>query len=177
MVSHILVIDDDWPITEMLRRTLAHAGYTVSTAGTGEEGLRAVIDRPPDLIVLDIMLPGIDGFEVARRLREGGTTAPILMLTARGEVPDRVQGLRGGADDYLVKPFALDELLARVDVLLRRGQIATQEVLRFGDLTLNTATHEAQRGSRSLQLSSTEYALLEVFLRRPRQVLSRAVLM
>ena len=177
MVPHLLVIDDDWHITELLRRTLAHAGYSVAVASTGDEGLRAVIDRTPDLIVLDVMMPGIDGYEVTRRLRMGGTTAPILMLTARGEVIDRVQGLRGGADDYLIKPFALDELLARVEVLLRRGQIATQEVLRFDDLTLNTSTHEAQRGMRVLDLSSTEYALLEVLLRRPRQVLSRAVLM
>jgi two-component system response regulator MprA len=177
MLRHILVIDDDHHITELLRRALAHAGYTVTIASNGEEGLRAVIDRPPDLIILDVMMPVIDGFEVARRLREGGTGAPILMLTAKGEVQDRVQGLRGGADDYLVKPFALDELLARVEALLRRGQIEQQEILRFGDLTLTTATREVRRGDREIQLSTTEYQLLEVLMRRPRQVLNRAMLM
>ena len=177
MMRHILVVDDDHHITELLRRALAHAGFTVTIASDGEEGLRAVIDRPPDLVILDVMMPGLDGFEVARRLREGGTGAPILMLTARGEVQDKVIGLRGGADDYLVKPFALDELLARVDALLRRGQIEQQEVLAFGDLSLNTATREVTRGEREIQLSGTEYTLLEVFMRRPRQVLNRATLM
>jgi two-component system, OmpR family, response regulator MprA len=177
MVSHILVVDDDWHITELLRRAMAHAGYTVKTVSTGEEGLQAVLDHPPSLIVLDIMLPGIDGFEVARRLREGGTTTPILMLTARGEVPDRVQGLRGGGDDYLVKPFAIDELLARIEALLRRGTITPQELLGFGDLTLNMATHEVRRGQRDLTLSSTEFALLAFFMHHPRQVLTRSMMM
>lgn len=177
MMRHILVVDDDRHITELLRRALAHEGYTVAIASEGEEGLRAVIDRPPDLVILDVMMPGMDGFEVARRLREGGTGAPILMLTARDEVADRVAGLRGGADDYLTKPFALDELVARVEALLRRGQIAEQEVLRFGDVALDTASHEVLRGTRVIPLSGTEYTLLEVFLRRPRQVLTRAVLM
>jgi two-component system response regulator MprA len=177
MLKNILVIDDDRHITDLLRRALAHAGYSVATAATGMEGLRAVIDRAPDLVVLDVMLPELDGFEVCRRLREGGTAAPVLMLTARGEVPDRVEGLRNGADDYLIKPFALDELLARVEALLRRGQITTQETLRFGELVLNTATREVARGTRPISLSTTEYLLLEVFMRHPRQVLSRAVLM
>ncbi len=177
MLRHILVVDDDRHITDLLRRTLAHAGYTVAVALNGEDGLQAVIDKPPDLIVLDVMLPGIDGYEVARRLREGGTGVPILMLTARGEVQDRVTGLRGGADDYLVKPFELDELLARVEALMRRGQIEQQELLRFGDITLDTSSHEVIRGERVVQLSSTEFALLAVFMHRPRQVLPRAVLM
>lgn len=177
MVRHILVVDDDHHITELLRRTLAHAGYTVAVATSGAEALQAVVDRPPDLIVLDVMIPGLDGFEVCRRLREGGTTAPILMLTARDAVADRVTGLRGGADDYLAKPFALDELLARIEALLRRGPTEAQEVLRFADVTLNTATHEANRGTRALELSTTEFALLELLLRRPRQVLPRSLIM
>src|SRR5271165_4435831 len=177
MLQHILVIDDDYHITELLRRTLAHAGYTVSAAANGEDGLRAVVDRPPDLIILDIMMPGIDGFEVARRLREGGTSVPILMLTARGETNDKVAGLRGGADDYLVKPYEADELLARVEALLRRSTGEAQEKLSFGDLTLDIATREAIRGDRTIALSSTEYTLLALFMRRPRQVLSRATIM
>ncbi len=177
MLKHILVVDDDPHITELLRRTLAHAGYTVTLAADGPAGLHAVVDRPPDLIILDVMLPGLDGFAVCQRLREGGTTVPILMLTARDAVLDRVAGLRGGADDYLVKPFALDELLARIEALLRRGPAEVQEILRFGDVTLNTATREAQRGEHPLALSSTEYSLLEVFMRRPRQVLTREILM
>lgn len=177
MVRHILVIDDDRHITELLRRTLAHAGYTVTLAQNGEEGLKAVVDRPPDLVILDVMMPGLDGFEVCRRMREGGTIAPVLMLTARGETSDKVAGLKGGADDYIVKPFAIDELLARVEALLRRGVLESQEVLRFGDLLVNTATREVTRGGRAIGLSSTEYALLEIFMRRPRQVLSRAILM
>ncbi len=177
MVRHVLVVDDDRPITDLLRRTLAHAGFTVSIAASGSEGLQAVVDRPPDLIILDVMMPGMDGFEVCRRLREGGTTVPILMLTARDAVPDRVAGLRGGADDYLAKPFALDELLARVEVLLRRGPVEPQTVLRFEDITLNTATHEGNRGTHEIVLSTTEFAWLELFLRRPRQVLPRSVIM
>jgi two-component system response regulator MprA len=177
MVRHLLVVDDDRHITDLLRRTLAHAGYTVGVAASGTEALQAVVDRPPDLIILDVMLPGMDGFEVCRRLREGGTTTPILMLTARDAVPDRVAGLRGGADDYLAKPFAIDELLARVEALLRRGPVETQEMLRFADVALNTATHEVSRGTHSIDLSTTEFALLKLFLRRPRQVLPRSLIM
>lgn len=176
-MKQILVVDDDFHITELLRRTLVHQGYAVEIANTGEECLQSVIDHAPDLIILDIMMPGIDGFEVTRRLREGGTASPILMLTARGDINDRVTGLRGGADDYLVKPFSIDELLARIEVLFRRGQIEKQETLRFGDIVMNTASREVFRVNRRIELSSTEFSLLSIFMHHPKQVLSRSMIM
>src|SRR5579883_3337353 len=175
--ERILVIDDDLSITTALRRALSFEGYTVDVALDGEEGLRKARDVAPDLVILDVLMPGIDGFEVCRRLRAGDDT-PILMLTARDEVADRVRGLDAGADDYLVKPFAPDELLARVRALLRRrdprGRSAT---LRFADLTVETRTRQVFRGDREIKLSAKEFDLLAYFARHPRQVLTREQLL
>ena len=143
----------------------------------GDEALRKVIERPPDLIVLDLMLPGIDGLEVCRRLRASGNQVPILMLTAKDAIPDRVSGLDEGADDYLVKPMDLQELLAHVRALLRRRNPEQAEVLRFADVELDTGTRMARRGKREINLSTTEYELLALFMRRPRQVLTRDIIM
>jgi two-component system response regulator MprA len=179
MNAHVLIVDDDNRITSALRRTLAYEGYQVSTAANGEAALAIARGRPPDVVILDLMLPGIDGFEVCRRLRTSGDGVAVLMLTARDAVADRVAGLETGADDYLVKPFALEELLARVKALLRRRgpPDVSREVLCFEDLELDTATRQATRGKRSIELSTTEYELLALFLRNPRIVLTRAVLM
>ena len=168
----ILVVDDDPEIVSFLKRGLTYEGYTVDTASDGAEALAKVREREPDLVVLDIMMPGIDGIEVSRRLRQG-SEIPILMLTAKGTVSDRVAGLDSGADDYLVKPFSFDELLARVRALLRRSQPAEGELLRFLDLSLNTVTREVTRGDQPIQLTAQEFQLLELFLRHPRQVLKR----
>ncbi len=173
MKERILVIDDDEAITTALRRALAFEGYTVDVALDGEEGLRKVRDAAPDLIILDILMPGIDGFEVCQRLRAGDDT-PILILTARDEVADRVRGLDAGADDYLVKPFAPDELLARVRALLRRREPRERgAVLRFADLSVDLRTRQVFRGEREIQLSAKEFDLLSYFARHPRQVLTR----
>jgi two-component system response regulator MprA len=179
MNAHILIVDDDNRVTSALRRTLAYEGYQVSTAANGEAALAIARAKPPDLVILDLMLPGIDGFEVCRRLRASGDGVALLMLTARDAVADRVAGLETGADDYLVKPFALEELLARVKALLRRRNPPdiAREILRFEDLELDTATRQARRGPRTIELSTTEYELLALFLRNPRTVLTRAVLM
>lgn len=176
MKAHILIVDDDPRITDLLRRVLAYEGYSVTTAATGQEALNRVLERPPDLIILDIMLPGLNGLEVAQRLRAAGDSIPILMLTARDTVADRVQGLETGADDYLVKPFAPEELVARVKALLRRSQ-ERHEVLRYADVELDTGTRVAHRGAREIELSPTEYELLALFLRRPRQVLTREIIL
>jgi two-component system response regulator MprA len=177
MKAHILLVDDDRHITEVLRRALAYEGYTVDVAPRGDEALQKAIEHPPDLVVLDLMLPGVDGLEVCRRLRASGNQVPILMLTAKDSIPDRVAGLDTGADDYLVKPMELEELLARVRALLRRRNPEQTEVLRFADLELDTGTRIAHRGSREITLSTTEYELLALFLRRPRQVLTRDIIM
>ncbi len=177
MKAHILVVDDDQRITDMLRRTLAYEGYSIAVAGSGDEGLARTLERPPDLIVLDVMLPGVDGLEVARRLRTAGDNVPILLLTARDAVSDRVEGFDAGADDYLVKPFAPEELLARVKALLRRSQPERHDVLRYADVELDTGTRIAHRGTREIELSPTEYELLALFMRRPRQVLTRDVIL
>jgi two-component system response regulator MprA len=177
MKAHLLVVDDDPRITELLRRVLAYEGYTVTVAATGDDALARSLERPPDLIVLDLMLPGMDGLEVARRLRAAGDNVPILMLTARDSVPDRVEGFEAGADDYLIKPFAPEELLMRIKALLRRAQPERHEVLRYADLELDTGTRLAHRGAREIELSPTEFELLALFLRRPRQVLTRDVIM
>ena len=176
MKAHILIVDDDPRITDLLRRVLAYEGYSVTTAATGQEALNRVLERPPDLIILDIMLPGLNGLEVAKRLRAAGDNIPILMLTARDTVADRVQGLETGADDYLVKPFAPEELVARVKAL-RRSQEERHEVLRYADVELDTGTRVAHRGAREIELSPTEYELLTLFLRRPRQVLTREIIL
>ena len=169
---HILVVDDDPEIVSFLRRGLIYEGYNVDTAGDGTEALAKAREREPDLVVLDIMMPGIDGLEVSQRLRSA-SDVPILMLTAKGTVADRVTGLESGADDYLVKPFAFDELLARVRALLRRRQPKAAEVFRFSDLSLDTATREVSRRNEPIKLTAQEFDLLELFLRHPRQVLKR----
>ena len=171
-MQRILVVDDDPEIISLLKRGLSYEGYAVEAASNGAEALAKAREKEPDLVVLDVMMPEMDGVEVARRLRQAGDV-PILMLTARGTVADRVAGLDGGADDYLVKPFALDELLARVRALLRRRQPREREVLRFVDLTLDTASREVRRGNDAIQLTAQEFDLLELFLRHPRQVLKR----
>jgi two-component system response regulator MprA len=177
MKAHILLVDDDPRITDLLRRVLAYEGYSIAIAASGNEALHRTLERPPDLIVLDIMLPGLDGLEVAQRLRAAGDHVPILMLTARDLVADRVKGLATGADDYLVKPFAPEELVSRVKALLRRSQEGRQEVLRYADVELDTGTRVAHRGAREIELSPTEYELLALFMRRPRQVLTREIIL
>src|SRR5512136_2675434 len=168
----ILVVDDDPEIVSFLKRGLTYEGYTVDTAGDGTEALAKIREAEPDLVVLDVMMPGLDGMEVSRRIRQG-SALPILMLTAKGTVTDRVKGLDSGADDYLVKPFAFDELLARIRALLRRSRPAAAEGLSFADLRLDLLTREVRRGERPVELTTKEFDLLEYFLRHPRQVLSR----
>ncbi|HLM34301.1 MAG TPA: response regulator transcription factor [Gaiellaceae bacterium] len=174
----ILVVDDERALRDSLRRALALEGYEVELATDGQDALQRIAADPvaPDAIVLDVLMPGLDGLEVARRLREAGDRTPILMLTARAEVEDRVAGLDAGADDYVVKPFALDELFARVRALLRRADREESEVLRFADLELEPATRDVRRGGERVELTRTEFALLELFLRNPRQVLTRSLI-
>jgi two-component system response regulator MprA len=168
----ILVVDDDPEIVSFIKRGLIYEGYRVDTAVDGTEALTKARDKEPDLVILDIMMPGIDGVEVSKRLRQA-SDIPILMLTAKGTVADRVEGLESGADDYLVKPFAFDELLARVRALLRRRQPREGEVLRFSDLSLDTATREVKRGNEIIELTAQEFDLLELLMRHPCQVLIR----
>jgi two-component system response regulator MprA len=175
MKERILIIEDDEAIVRVLRRSLAYEGYTVDAAFDGETGLTLARDARPDLVILDWMLPGMDGLEVCQRLRGGGNL-PILMLTAKDTVDDRVQGLDAGADDYMVKPFQLEELLARVRALLRRTQPERVPVLSFADLVLDTSTRQALRKGRLISLTAKEYDLLELFLRHPRQVLTREMI-
>jgi two-component system response regulator MprA len=175
--ANLLVVDDDLHITGLLRRILAYEGYNVTVASSGDEALSRTLEYAPDLIVLDIMLPGIDGLEVVQRLRSAGDNVPILLLTARDAVADRVKGFDVGADDYLIKPFAPEELVARVKALLRRNQAERHEILRYADVELDTGTRIAHRGPREIELSPTEYELLALFLRRPRQVLTRDIIM
>jgi len=172
---HILAVDDDPRILDLLRRGLSYEGYSVELVEDGAAALVSARDRPPDLVVLDCMLPGLDGLEVCRRLR-AGSDVPILLLTARGSVPDKVAGLDSGADDYLVKPFSFDELLARVRALLRRRQVAVSSatVLRLGRLSLAPAAREATFDGHPLDLSGKEFDVLELLLRHPRQVVSRS---
>ena len=166
------MVDDDAPLAASLRRALAYEGHSVDVASDGPGALVAARDQPPDLVVLDGMLPGLDGIEVCRRLREG-SDVPILMLTARDTVSDRVNGLDAGADDYLVKPFAYDELLARVRALLRRREPRGREVLRCADLAMDVSAHEVRRGDRVIELTALQFTLLEQLLRNQRQVLNR----
>ena len=168
----VLVVDDDAPVLRMLERTLAAAGYEVATAADGGSALAAVERSVPDVVVLDVAMPGVDGLSVCRRLRARGLAVPILLLTARDAVADRVAGLDAGADDYLVKPFATDELLARVRALLRRG-VEPAGVLAFDDVVLDVETRSARRGDAELGLSTREADLLELLLRNPRRVVSR----
>jgi two-component system response regulator MprA len=177
--ARILVVDDEPAVQSALSRALSLEHYDVAQAVDGVQALERLGTSPYEAIILDIAMPRMDGLEVCRRLREGGDTTPVLMLTARGEVDDRVAGLDVGADDYLVKPFALRELLARVRALLRRAGEDGEgpaETLTFEDLRLDLRAHEAWRGERQLQLTRTEFLLLELFMRHPRQVLSRSVI-
>ncbi|RJQ81907.1 response regulator transcription factor [Amycolatopsis panacis] len=174
----ILVVDDDRAVRESLRRSLEFNGYTVELASDGAQALETILANRPDALVLDVMMPRLDGLEVARRLRSTGDDLPILVLTARDTVSDRVSGLDAGADDYLPKPFALEELLARLRALLRRAvpdnqQGDVSEVLSFADLTLEPGTREVRRGGREISLTRTEFALLELFLSYPKHVLTR----
>ncbi|MEU4424730.1 response regulator transcription factor [Actinoplanes sp. NPDC024001] len=179
----ILVVEDDVAVRDSLARTLRFEGYQVDTAGDGAQALEAVRDGEPDALILDVSMPRMDGLTACRKLRADGVVLPVLMLTARDSVGDRVAGLDAGADDYLVKPFALQELLARIRALLRRsalpGPVSSApdgEWLSFADVRLNPETREVSRGGRPLRLTRTEFAILEAFLRHPRQVLSRALL-
>lgn len=173
-MPRILIVDDDEKLLHMLRRTLVYEGYQVLTATSGLEALARLQEQPPDLIILDWLLPGLSGVEVAARLRAAGDSTPILMLTARDAVEDRVEGLDSGADDYLVKPFAPAELLARIRALLRRvGASQPERPLTYADLYLDPTTREARRGSRPLALTPREFELLAFFMRHPRQVLPR----
>jgi two-component system, OmpR family, response regulator MprA len=174
----VLVVDDERAVRDSLRRALELEGYRVELAEDGEQALRRLeVDPQPDAVILDVLMPGADGLEVCRRLRSAGNEIPVLMLTARSEIDSRVAGLDAGADDYLSKPFALAELLARLRALLRRlGSDDSTDVLRFADLELDTGTREVRRGGDLIDLTRTEFALLELFLRNPRQVLTRSVI-
>lgn|SRR5665647_274517 len=176
-MQRILVIDDDPAVTSVLKRGLSYEGFAVEVAGSGEQGLAVARDRAPDLVILDIMMPGIDGLEVLKRMRDADSHLPILMLTARDAPSDQVWGLQSGADDYVVKPFSFDVLLARVQALLRRHQSEHPDVLRFVDLSLDSGTRRARRGDREIDLTSTEYDLLYQFMDNPRRVLSKEQLM
>jgi len=175
MKEKVLVIEDDQAIVSLLQRGFAHEGYEVSVAYDGENGLKLVREEKPDLVILDWMLPGMDGLDVCHQIREEGSI-PILMLTAKDTVRNRVEGLDAGADDYMVKPFELSELYARVRALLRRTQQERVTVLKFADLELDTSTRVASRGERKINLTAKEYDLLELFMRHPRQVLTREVI-
>ncbi len=173
----ILVVDDEPAVRDSLRRALRLEGYDVELAADGEEALERVSANGIDALLLDVSMPRLDGLEACRRLRSSGNTLPVLMLTARDEIEDRVAGLDAGADDYVVKPFALEELLARLRALLRR--VTPQEegdILRFADLELDPATREVRRAGDPIELTRTEFSLLELFLRNPRQVLTRSII-
>ena len=174
--QHILLIEDDPAIVSLVGLGLRYEGFRVTTAATGLHGLRTALADPPDLVVLDWMLPGLDGLELCRRLRGRTDDLPIIMVTARDAVHDRVAGLEAGADDYLVKPFHFDELLARIRARLRRRHAPAHE-LSFGDLTLDLDLHEAMRGGRRISLTATEFNLLQFLMRHPRQVLSKDALL
>ena len=177
MPARLLVVDDDPAVRESLRRALTIEGYDVAVAEDGAAGLVQVAGGSPDAVVLDVAMPNVDGLEMCRRLRHDGNRLPVLMLTARESVAERVAGLDAGADDYLVKPFALDELLARLRALLRRTDSgAPGDTLEFTDLSLDTATRVVRRGDREMELTRTEFSLLELFLRNPRQVLTRSLI-
>ena len=176
----VLVVDDDRAVRESLRRSLEFNGYDVSLAADGAEALAGIAATAPDVVVMDVMMPRLDGLEATRALRTAGNDLPILVLTARDAIGDRVEGLDAGADDYLTKPFALQELLARLRALLRRvvpRDDAPDETLTFSDLSMDIATREIRRGDRRIELTRTEFTLLEMFLRRPRRVLERSFIL
>jgi two-component system, OmpR family, response regulator MprA len=177
VAMRILVVDDERAVRDSLRRALELEGYEIDLAENGEEALRRIESQPePDAMILDVLMPGVDGLEVCRRLRGGGSRLPVLMLTARVEVENRVEGLDAGADDYVTKPFALDELKARLRALLRRTTDGAGDVLRFADLELEPGTREVRRSGQSIDLTRTEFSLLELFMRNPRQVLTRSII-
>jgi two-component system response regulator MprA len=175
----ILVVDDERAVRESLRRALELEGYEIELAADGREALDQLLDNgdaQPDAVILDVLMPGIDGLEVCRRVRHSGNGVPVLMLTAKDEVENRVAGLDAGADDYVTKPFALEELLARIRALLRRTSDDTNETLRFADLELDPRTREVRRDGTPIELTRTEFALLELFMTNPRQVLTRSII-
>jgi DNA-binding response OmpR family regulator len=176
-MPRILVIDDDPSVTSVVKRGLAYDGHRVDTASSGTQGLAMARDHTPDLVILDLMLPGLDGYEVLARLRTADSTLPVMMLTARDAAADQVKGLELGADDYVVKPFTFEVLSARVKALLRRSEMEHPEVLHFDDLSLDTGTRRAQRRARAIALTATEYELLRQFLLHPRRVVAKHTLM
>jgi len=183
--ARVLVVDDDQAVRDSLRRSLEFNGYSVSLAQDGAQALASIGQSPPDALVIDVMMPRLDGLETTRALRAAGNDLPILVLTARDSVGDRVEGLDAGADDYLTKPFALEELLARLRALMRRVHVSPSgtsddteaETLSFADLSLNPLTREVRRRGRPIDLTRTEFSLLEMFLRRPRRVLDRSFIL
>jgi len=174
--TRILIVEDDRAVRQALERALTFEGYDVATANDGSEGLAMVLNHPPDAIVLDVMMPLIDGLELCRRIRARGDTTPILVLTARDTVTDRVAGLDAGADDYLVKPFALDELLARLRALLRRATGSITEIYRVDNLEVNVGTRQVTRGGEPIELTKTEFDLLELLVEHAGKVLNRSVI-
>jgi two-component system, OmpR family, response regulator MprA len=175
----ILVVDDERAVRESLRRALELEGYEIELAADGQEALQRLEangEGQPDAVILDVLMPVVDGLEVCRRIRRAGNRVPVLMLTARDEIENRVAGLDAGADDYVTKPFALEELVARVRALLRRTTVGEDELLRFADLELDPGTREVRRGGDPIELTRTEFALLELFMTNPRQVLTRSII-
>jgi two-component system response regulator MprA len=175
----ILVVDDERAVRESLRRALELEGYQIELAADGQEALERLEangDGQPDAVILDVLMPNVDGLEVCRRLRRSGNRVPVLMLTARDEIDNRVAGLDAGADDYVTKPFALEELVARVRALLRRASAGDDQLLRFADIELDPGTREVRRGGDPIELTRTEFALLELFMTNPRQVLTRSII-
>lgn len=176
-MQRVLVIDDDPTVLSVLKRGLAYEGFAVDTASTGLQGLAVARDHKPDLVILDVMLPGCDGYEVLRRLRSADEDIPVLMLTARDDTTDQVKGLEAGADDYVVKPFTFAVLAARVKALLRRRESERPEVMHFDGLTLDTGSRQARRGDRAIEFTATEYEVLRQFMLHPRRVLPKHFLM
>ena len=176
-MKRVLVIDDDLSLVNTLRRGLSYDGFAVDAATSGEEGLASARERQPDLVILDVMMPGLDGLEVLRRLRAADPKLPVLLLTAKDAPADQVRGLETGADDYVIKPFTWEVLLARVHALLRRQEAERPPMLRFADLSLDTGERRAHRAGRAIDLTTTEYELLRQFLEHPRRVLPRDLLM
>jgi two-component system response regulator MprA len=175
----ILVVDDERAVRESLRRALELEGYQIELAADGQEALERLEangDGQPDAVILDVLMPNVDGLDVCRRLRRSGNRVPVLMLTARDEIDNRVAGLDAGADDYVTKPFALEELVARVRALLRRTSAGDDQLLRFADIELDPGTREVRRGGDPIELTRTEFALLELFMTNPRQVLTRSII-
>lgn len=176
-MQRILVIDDDPAVTSVLKRGLAYEGFAAESAASGTEGLAKLRERPTDLVILDIMMPGLDGLDVLQRIRAADDSLPVLFLTAKDATADQVRGLEAGADDYVTKPFTFDVLLARVHALLRRQYVEHPQVLRYADVTLETGTHIVHRGGHEIALTALEFKLLNEFLLHPRQVLSKDALL